>query len=539
MSVYGYRRGSIFWALTLIGVGVIFLWQNFNPAVHPWRIIAKYWPLLIIFWGVSKLVDYLQARAHPETAPPSLFSGSEVVLLGLILLLGTIVSKIVLRPWQHWGGINVDDDEISGLFLNSYTFESTLSQPVKPQPHLVIEDQRGDLEIRGSDQPNIEVVAKKVVRAEDENEAKKISDRVKIEIVEQAGHYLLQCNRRSLPEGERHVKLDMVVRLPKSASAEVTSELGDVNLDGLRGDQTVTASHGDVHLSNIDGLIRAHKTGGLTEIRDVKGSVDLDGRGNDVDISSVTGTVSVNGEFSGDVQFGNIGQTLRFRSSRTDLTAQKLSGRLNMDIGSLNLSGIDGPLEISTRQKDITVDEFKHSVKISDSNGDVQLRTSLPPTHAIEIDLKKGQIELALPPASSFQIEASSRKGEVECDFSGPSLKVVKEGDNPSIIGTIGKGGPLVRLTTEYGAIRVLREGAHPPSPPSPPSAPGKQVTRLYHPVRSPLNSAGQGWAGITCEPARRVAWWISSIRGYEAQLVRGLSGARTNWDWACPLSAK
>src|ERR1700740_978326 len=102
MSLYGYRRGSIFWALTLIGVGFIFLYQNFNPAVHPWHIIARFWPVLIIFWGISKLIDYVQARSHPQAIAPPLFSASEVILLLLILALGTLVSRIVLHPWGHW-----------------------------------------------------------------------------------------------------------------------------------------------------------------------------------------------------------------------------------------------------------------------------------------------------------------------------------------------------------------------------------------------------------------------------------------------------
>ena len=102
MSIYGYRRGSIFWALTLIAVGAIFLWQNFDSSIHPWQVIAKFWPILIIFWGLSKLVDYIQALAHPQTVPPPLFTASEVVLLVLILVMGTLISKIVLRPWQQW-----------------------------------------------------------------------------------------------------------------------------------------------------------------------------------------------------------------------------------------------------------------------------------------------------------------------------------------------------------------------------------------------------------------------------------------------------
>jgi len=449
MSVYTYRRGSIFWALALIAVGTIFLYQNFNPEVHPWHIIAKFWPILIIFWGISKMIDYIQAQAHPETTPPPLFAASEVILLVLILIMGTLVSKVVLRPegWRHSFGIN--DDEWANMFLNTFNYTQTLSQPVKPQPHLVIEDQHGDLEIRAADQSAIEVTVKKVIRAENEEAARKLSDALKVEIVEEGGHYALKSNRRSLPDGGAHVSLDLILSVPKATSAEINSESGDTTLAGLQGDQTVTVMHGDVHLSDATGLVRIHKTGGLTDVHDVKGNVEVDGRGNDLEIANVTGAVTVTGDFSGEVQFRSITQTMHYASSRTDLTLQRLTGRLDMETGSLEASDIDGPFEISTRQKDITLENFKNSVKITNTNGDVHLRTSVPTAHPIEVNLGKGEIELDVPPASNFQIEASSRHGEVNSDF--PSLSVNKEGDTPSISGANGKGGPAIHLSTSYG----------------------------------------------------------------------------------------
>lgn len=495
MSIYGYRRGSIFWALILIAVGTIFLYQNFNPAIHPWQIIAKFWPILIIFWGISKLIDYLQAQAHPEKVPPSLFSGSEVVLLVLILVLGTLISKIALRSWHHWSdlGIGINDDDFSSLFLDSFTYTQTLSLAVKPQPHIVVEDQHGDLEIRGADQSGIDVIAKKIIRAENEADARKLSDDLKVEIIEEGGHYLLRSNRRSLPEGGNRLRLDLVLRVPKATSADLTAEHGDVTLEGLRGDETVTALHGDVRASAGEGLLRVHKTGGLTEVSQVKGNVELDGRGNDVEIADVAGTVTVNGDFSGAVQFRNISQTLRFISSRTDLTLQKLPGRLNMDLGSLDANGVDGPFEISTRQKDITLEEFKHSVKISNANGDIQLRTSVAPTHAIEVDSKKGDIDLALPESAAFQIQASSSHGEVDSDFAGPNLKVQNQGEAPSITGSYGKGGPTIHLSTAYGTIRLSRQSARrlPPKAPHTPPAPPAQTDEDQEDEKETMNRSG------------------------------------------------
>ena len=480
MSVYGYgyRRGSIFWALTLIGVGGIFLYQNFNPSIHPWQIIAKFWPILIIFWGLSKLIDFIQASAHPETTPLPLFSGSEVVLLLLILLMGTMVSHIVLHPsWHNWFGFN--DEDFSNIFLNSYTYTQTLTQSVKPQPHLVVEDQRGDLEIRASDHPTMEATVKKIIRADNEGEASKIADGLKVEIVEEAGgRYALRSNRRSFSNDGNNISLDVILNVPKATSAEITSEHGDTTMAELQGDQTITSLHGDLHLSGVEGLVRVHKTGGLTEIRDVKGNVEVDGRGNDVEISGVTGTVAVNGDFSGSLEFRDVTQTLRFTSSRTDLTAQRLTGRLNMETGSLEANDIDGPFEITTRQKDITLENFKHSVKITNTNGDVQLRTSVAPTHPIQVDLGKGEIALDIPPTSNFQIDAVSRHGDVDSAF--PSLKVVKEGDTPSISGTNGKGGPAIHLSTSYGTIRLGHEEVSSPTPPAAPTPPSRPASPAH-----------------------------------------------------------
>jgi DUF4097 and DUF4098 domain-containing protein YvlB len=476
-------------------VGAIFLWQNFNPLIHPWQVIAKFWPILIIFWGLSKLVDYIQAQAHPETVPPPLFTASEVVLLVLILILGTVISKIVLGTWQQWPasmGWDVDNEGFTGLFMNSYTYTQTFSHETHPQPHLLVVDRHGDVEVHAAGQATVDGVVKKTIWAPNEEDARKLSDQVKIEISEKAGRYLVQTNLDSLPGGGHNVRLDYTLRVPYATSTEVTVEHGDAILDGLKAEQAVTARHGDAHITNVEGLVRLTRGSGMTEVRDLKGSVEVEGRGSDVDISGVTGTASINGEFSGDMHFRDISQTLHFKSSRTDMTAQKLTGRLNMEVGSLELNGIDGPFEISTRQKDITLTDFKHSVKITDTNGDVELRASTPPTRPIEVDLKKGEIELSLPSSSSFQIEAASRHGEVESDFSGPALKVVKEGDNPTISGSVGKGGPPIRLDTEYGTIRLLRLGSHPPTPPAPPRLPAGEEKRAGNPPPHHRSVLGQ-----------------------------------------------
>jgi len=475
--------------LTLIAVGALFLYHNFDPDIRPWQLIAKFWPVLIIFWGASKLLDYFHARAHPEAPVGPLFSGSEVILLILILLMGSLISHIVLRPWQQWPeaiGINVDNDEFARLFLNSYTFTQNVSQPAKPQPHVLIVNRRGDVEVRASDQATLDAIIKESVRAGTEEDAKKIADQLKFELAEEAGQYVFKSNLDSLPQGGRNVRLDISLRVPKAATTEITAERGDISVEGLQGDQTLTTRRGDIRISGAEGLVRVHESRGSTMVRDIKGSVEVDGRGNDVDVGGVSGNVTVSGDFTGAMQFRDIAQTLRYTSSRTDLSAQRLSGRLYMEMGSLDARGVDGPFELSTRQKDINIDGFAHSLKITNTNGEIRLRASAPPRQAITVETQRGDIDLALPEGSNFQMDASSRHGDVESDFSGSELKIAKEGRSPSITGSYGKGGPMIRLATSYGTVHVTRQGAAPPAPraPAPPQAPdGKQQTHRLAPI--------------------------------------------------------
>jgi len=148
---------------------------------------------------------------------------------------------------------------------------------------------------------------------------------------------------------------------------------------------------------------------------------------------------------------------LRFDSTRTNLNVQNLTGRLDMEMDSLEAKGVKGPFIMTTKHKDISLDGFQHDVDITNTNGDVRLSSDSLPTHNVKVELERGGIELRIPAASSFRIEANSRHGEVETDFTGPALKITTEGDSPSIMGTVGKGGPLIHLSTAYGTIRVLR----------------------------------------------------------------------------------
>jgi hypothetical protein len=85
---YPRRRRSITGALILITLGLIFLYANLRPEFDPWSILARYWPLLLIFWGIGRIVDYFvfeRVDAQGNVVRPG-HSGEVFGILVLIVL---------------------------------------------------------------------------------------------------------------------------------------------------------------------------------------------------------------------------------------------------------------------------------------------------------------------------------------------------------------------------------------------------------------------------------------------------------------------
>lgn len=89
-----YRRRSIVVPLVLVALGVLLLYTNLRPEVNPWPLVSRWWPLLLIFFGLGKLWDFYRLRSQPERADGTWLTGGEIaVMLLLVLLVGFALSR--------------------------------------------------------------------------------------------------------------------------------------------------------------------------------------------------------------------------------------------------------------------------------------------------------------------------------------------------------------------------------------------------------------------------------------------------------------
>ncbi len=449
------RPRSLAGPIILIIIGLVFLLGNFGYVTWPTLglVFARYWPLLIILWGVIKLVEHYRARR--EGYAPSGIGIGGVFLLAFLVVFGLAATKAARVDWKQVGNeFEIDDNSfhVFGPFGHPYDFSDELTQDFPARATLRVVSDRGDITVLPWDEKRIKVEVHKRVRAESQSNADKVNSTTKPTITVSGQTVTLNANASAA--GDRRVDTDMEIYIPREAAVQVSNARGNVIVRDRTGDVQVNTAHGDVEVSGITGEVKVNLRRGELRADNVSGNVDFSGSGNGVNISNVAGAANITGEIYGSIVLSHIKSGVRFRSARSDMELARLDGDMTLDSGDLRVNSVGGPTRISTRAKDIQLTGVSGDVQIQNNNGDVELRAA-DALGNISVDNRKGEIRVVLPANAGFRVDGRTYGGDVTTDF--PDLKVNSAGSQSSVSGTVGKGGPEVRLNTEHGDIEVRK----------------------------------------------------------------------------------
>lgn len=142
--------------------------------------------------------------------------------------------------------------------------------------------------------------------------------------------------------------------------------------------------------------------------------------------------------------------------------------------GRVSVGETTGRVDVSTGNGDVQVESARGPVRVTTGNGRVFVATSSGPVNAttgngdITVRMRtlsaeapmtmssgSGSIRVTLPPEFNGQIDASTGNGSLRSEF---DISIVGRIDPRHIRGTIGRGGPLLRLQTGNGSVE-LRKG--------------------------------------------------------------------------------
>jgi len=195
--------------------------------------------------------------------------------------------------------------------------------------------------------------------------------------------------------------LDVRVRLwvPKRYSLVLRASGGDVRVDGITGDVVLKTSGGDASVTRTVGPIELASSGGNLEIEHVDGDVRVKTSGGNIALRDVFGDV-----------------------------AARSSG------GELSIDGVDGAVDVRSSGGTTSV------VFLGDPEG--------------EIRGSGGSIEVFVREDARCELDAKSNGGAIELEL---ELDHFRERSPHCVAGTLGSGGPKLKLRSSGGGIRIGR----------------------------------------------------------------------------------
>jgi hypothetical protein len=145
-------------------------------------------------------------------------------------------------------------------------------------------------------------------------------------------------------------------------------------------------------------------------------------------------------------------------NGRITITGIEASARLETSNGSVNADGVKGGLEVSTSNGSIRVSLSdivdRQPVTLRTSNGSVQLSVASPGLGDLAVSTSNGSITAQLPASVAATVDASTSNGSITNEFSDTFRGTSKKNH---LEGSIGTGGPRIRLSTSNGSIRLRK----------------------------------------------------------------------------------
>lgn len=296
---------------------------------------------------------------------------------------------------------------VPALAREKYQEKFEKIEPLAKNGKVYLGNISGDIVIKTWKENQVKILALKVSEASTSERAKENAGEVTIEVTREGDTLRIETKypKRRTPWGGRdsvNVSVDYELWVPETASAEVRSVSGDVNLAPI---------------------------GGTARVRCVSGNVDVLGAaGADVDL--VSGDLKVE-NIAGDAYVKAVSGDIRMTGIKGSVGAESVSG-------DIELKGVSDAATVTGK----TV------------SGDIIYTGVIKPGGRYELKTHSGTIRMTIPASSAFEFEADTFSGVIDSEF---EIQVMGKISPREVRGTVNKGGATVRLKSFSGDIELKK----------------------------------------------------------------------------------
>ena len=270
------------------------------------------------------------------------------------------------------------------------------SYPLKAGGTLNVETFNGSVDISGWDQDTVDISATKFGPSQEE------ADNLHVDIEATPSSVTIRVPRPGLLRNNQGARF--VIKIPRGARLD-----------------RITTSNSSIHTQDGVGSTRLKTSNGSIRVLDLKGTLDADTSNSSVELSGVDG-----------------------------------DARVHTSNGSIRINQLNGGLEASTSNSSVHMEAMRpdRPIRIDTSNGSVEVNLPEGFSSPVRVDTSNSPITVRVYDGTNARIAARTSNSSIHTEFA-----VRAEGDisKNRLDAEMGKGGPLIDLSTSNGSIKLLR----------------------------------------------------------------------------------
>ncbi len=370
-------------------------------------------------------------------------------------------SSIVFRPWSL---IGLALALCAGKPLLAATTEGNLSRTfaVNPGGRLVIDADRGAIQIATSDRSDVQVeVMRKVTR---ESAARGAEILAAHEVTFDQDGDLVAVHAKAKQEaagwfnrGAQHLQVEYHILAPRRISLELRTAAGEIVSSDIEGSVKARTAGGSLKFGNIKGPFDGETAAGEIQLESASGRVTARTSGGSINLGEVGGVTSAT-TAAGSISVGKAKATLTAKTSGGSIEVGECAGpaELQTAAGSVRVKSSQARLDANTSGGSITIDDARDTVLARTAAGGISASFSAQPHEDCRLTTAGGSIELRLADKLAFDIEARTSGGEVRTEL--PIVTTVVGRQQAGVLqGKLNGGGKTLLLKTSAGDISLRK----------------------------------------------------------------------------------
>ena len=141
------------------------------------------------------------------------------------------------------------------------------------------------------------------------------------------------------------------------------------------------------------------------------------------------------------------------------VSVRGVTGRVQVSngYGSVDIENITGALTVETSFDDVNIGNVRGAVDVKNRYGEIAVSFDQPPDADITVLGEFSDVSLELPSNAAFSIVGQTRFGDIDSDFD--EIQAARLRGDRSLSGSVGQGGPQIRIETRNGDIRLDKRG--------------------------------------------------------------------------------